>query len=175
MNQSSSKAVFFFTYKINFRILIYYKRNTYKKLLSCWLIRSSVVTTWEIALRWCTNPPVLLAPVSHHLAVNGARNAIMQFRVQFRQHIRYKLKYNHKSRCGPKQMKLTRVDGRLSNVSNGSGLHNVADDEFFDRLVFGNATSAIGATDRFHVSTTVFRTTSVASFASLRKKTLEAM
>lgn len=62
-----------------------------------------------------------------------------------------------------------RIDGGFRNVPDGRSFDNVPDDEFLDSLIFWYTSRAVGATNWFHVSTTVLCTTSVSPFAGLRK------
>ncbi len=47
------------------------------------------------------------------------------------------------------------VDGSNSNITLGSGLNHVLDEETLDSLVLGNATTAVGAADEAGVATTL--------------------
>jgi hypothetical protein len=66
-----------------------------------------------------------------------------------------------------KKARLTGVDTGLSDVTNGSSLHNISDDKFLDSLVLRHTTSAICTTDSLHMATVVLATSSVTAFLSL--------
>lgn len=66
---------------------------------------------------------------------------------------------------------LTRVDGRLTDIGNGSRLHHIPHSESFDRLVFGDAARAVRATDKIDVTATFLVASAIPSFRSLDRKT----
>ena len=49
----------------------------------------------------------------------------------------------------------------LANISQGSGLNNVPDNELLDGLVLGHASRAVGASEEFDVATAVLVTSSI--------------
>ena len=57
------------------------------------------------------------------------------------------------------------VNRGFDDVTSGGGLDNVADDELFDSLVFGDAAGAVGATDCLDVAAAVLGTSVVPALA----------
>jgi len=87
----------------------------------------------------------LARSIAHHLAVDRARDAVVQLVVQLRQWVLV-------------------VNGRVGDVSNGGRFDDVANDEFLDGLVLGRATAAVGAADRTDVAASLLVTPVVAPF-----------
>lgn len=65
---------------------------------------------------------------------------------------------------------LTCVNAGHSDISNGCGFDDVSDDEFLDRLILWDATSAVGATNCLHVSTVMLAASSITTFLGLKRK-----
>merc|ERR1719412_1134964 len=86
-------------------------------------------------------------PVPHHLRVDGARDAVVNLHVQLGEGVG----------C---------VDGRVADVTEGGGLHDVPDHELPDRLVLGDGFAAVDAADVADVATTVLRAAVVAALRS---------
>lgn len=60
-----------------------------KKLLPLGSLWPVLVTAGEVPLWWSSDSPVLLAPVTHHFAVDSTGNTIVQLCVQLGQDIFY--------------------------------------------------------------------------------------
>ena len=65
---------------------------------------------------------------------------------------------------------LTLVNAGLIDITDSSGLHDVADDKLLDGLVLGAAAGAVGAPDRVHVAAAVLIASSSAAFGRLPKR-----
>jgi hypothetical protein len=63
---------------------------------------------------------------------------------------------------------LTGIAGCLIDVSDSSCLDDVADHKLLNGLVLGHTPSAVGATDRVHMTSAVLGASSVASFTCLK-------
>jgi hypothetical protein len=70
---------------------------------------------------------------------------------------------------------LTGIARSLIDVSDSSCLDDVADHKLLDGLVLGHTPSAVGATDRVHMTPAVLGASSVASFAGLKISKTSAM
>jgi hypothetical protein len=90
--------------------------------------------------------PRLPGPVPHDFAVDRARDAVVQFGIEFRERV-------------------AGVDGRVGDVPDSGGLDNVADDKLPDGLVLGDGLGAVDATDVADVAAAVL---SAAVVAALR-------
>jgi len=86
----------------------------------------------------------LLRPVTHHLAMDCAADAVVQLGVQLRQRISI-------------------IHGGLWEIPNCRRLNNVPDDKFFDRLVFRDTSRTVCTTYRVHMTAALLGTTSVSS------------
>lgn len=64
--------------------------------------------------------------------------------------------------------KLTFVHRRVSDIANSRRLDDVSHHELLDRLVFGHAAGAVGASHRLHMAAAVLRTSVITSLRSLR-------
>jgi hypothetical protein len=84
-------------------------------------------------------------PVPDHLGVNGAGDAVVQLGIKLRELVR-------------------RIDRRFRDVSDGSSLHDVPDDELANGLVLGASPGTICASDIVDVATAVLGSACVASF-----------
>lgn len=151
----------------NFNYLL--KKYIKVTLLSLLLLISGIITTSEGTLRWSADSPIFLAPVTHYFTVDRTRDAIMQFRIQFWQHVLYNTLKELICRVLNMLVDLTVVYRSFGDISNCSGFYNVTDDKFFYCLVFWDTAGAICATHWLHVSTSVFGTTSISSFTSLKR------
>jgi len=87
------------------------------------------------ARRRGTVAATLTRPDTDNLAVDGARDAVLQLEVHLGN--RVFLEY-----------------GRVRDITNGSRLNHVADGEALDRLVLGCASRAVGAADGLDVAAT---------------------
>lgn len=58
-------------------------------------------------------------------------------------------------------LRLTVDDAGIADVTEGGSLDDVANDEALDRFVLGHTTTAVGAPNGFHVTTTLLRTSAV--------------
>jgi hypothetical protein len=103
--------------------------------------------SWRTSLWWRTNLAAFLGSIANDFAVDRARNAVVQFVVQFGQHV-------------------VLVCSSLVDITNGGRLDNVADDELFDRFVLWNASSAVGAVHIYDMATSVFGASSISPFLS---------
>lgn len=133
-------------------------------------LRPVLVTVGEVSLWWSSDPPVLLAPVTHHFAVDSTGYTVVQLCIELGQDIFYTKQQFKSCNLGVNQVKLTCVYWSLSNIPDSRSLNNISDNEFFDGLVFGDASSAVSATHRFHVAPSVLSASSVSTFASLKQK-----
>ena len=101
----------------------------------------------------------LTRTIAHHLAVDGARNAVVQLVVQLRQRV-FWIFSNFLNLF---EYPLTLIDGSVRNVPHSRSFDNVADYELLDSLVLGAGTSAVCATNWLHMSATIFISSIVAS------------
>jgi len=76
---------------------------------------------------------------THNLAVNGARDAVLELQVHLGDSV-------------------LREDGGIGDITDGSGLDHVANGESLDCLVLGCASRAVGATDGLDVAATLLVT-----------------
>lgn len=128
--------------------------------------------------RGCSDLPVLVRAVPHHLGVNGARNTVVQLGIQLRQgkSCTQKIKFSlglslFKFFCETWNFKLlTGVDTGLSDVTNSSRFHNVANNKLLDSLVLSHTASTVGATNGTNVSASVLGASVIASLQSLLEK-----
>ena len=65
-------------------------------------------------------------------------------------------------------LSLTLVNTGLVDVTDSSGLNNVADDKLLDGLVLGTAAGAVGAPDGVHVAAAVLVASSIAALGRLK-------
>lgn len=119
-------------------------------LLAGLILWPGIVSTREWSLWWCPDASGLLGSVSHDLAVDGARDAVVQLSIQLREHV-------------------WGVHGRLTDIPHGSSFHNIADDEFFNRLILGNAASTVGASHWLYMATVMLAASSVAPLLGLQE------
>jgi len=89
-----------------------------------------------------TDAASLAGSVTHHLGVDCAGHAVVELRVELGQHVRV-------------------PDAGLRDVTDGGGLHNVADDELLDSLILGHAAGAVGATHGLHMAAVVLVASSI--------------
>jgi len=64
-------------------------------------------------------------------------------------------------------MKHTCIYTSISYITDSGSFDNITNNKFLDCLVFGHAASAIGATHRLDVTTTMFWSSSITALASL--------
>ena len=64
---------------------------------------------------------------------------------------------------------LTTVNTGFSDISNSRSFDDVTNDEFLDRLILGDAASAIRASHRFDMASAVLTSTTIPSFAGLKE------
>lgn len=74
--------------------------------------------------------------------MDGARDAVVELRVELGQNIGI-------------------PDAGLGDITDGGSLHDVADHELLDRLVFGHATGTVGAAHGLHMATVVLVASSI--------------
>lgn len=123
----------------------------------------------EVTARWCPDTTVSFRSVSDHFGMDGARNTVVQFCVQFGQLVC--CKGNSMSILSNVQLinllKLTGINTSISYVTNCSCFNNVTNNKFLDCLVFGHTACAVGATHRLNVSTTMLWSSSITALTSL--------
>jgi len=88
--------------------------------------------------------PALSGSHSHNLAVDSARDAVLQLQV-------------HLGNCIFLEYR------RIGDVTNGGGFHHVTDGESLDGLIFGCASRAVGAADGLDVAAALLVTAVVLS------------
>ncbi|RNA29909.1 hypothetical protein BpHYR1_048068 [Brachionus plicatilis] len=72
--------------------------------------------------------------------------------------------------AGPELDVLTFIGTSIVDISDSCSLNNVSDNEFFDRFILWDQTSAIGTVDAYDVSSAMFGTSSISSFLGLSTK-----
>lgn len=82
--------------------------------------------------------------------MNGAGDTVVKFGIQLGQLIRL-------------------VKTSLCYVPHGSSLNNITNDKLLDGLVLRNTASTIGTADWIYMATTMFGTSTVSTFAGLKK------
>lgn len=113
------------------------------------LVLARIVSPDEVL--WWRRPDATSLPgtIPHDLAVDSARHAVVQLRVQLRQNVLL-------------------VHGRLGDITDSGRLDDVPDDKLLDRLVLRHASGTVSATHGLHVATVVLATSSVTPFLGLQ-------
>lgn len=94
--------------------------------------------------RWSSDSSSFPGSDSHHLGVDGTRDAVVELVVKLWEGV-------------------LGVDRGLRDISDGGRLDHVSDGETLDGLVLWHTSRAVGATDRLGVSSTVLVSTVVSS------------
>lgn len=100
----------------------------------------------ETHSRWrSTITPASNRPYPDHVSVDGTRDTVMDLHVEFRKNV-------------------FRVNGGVTQITNGSGLNHVADGKSLDGLVLWYATGTVRTPYRFDMPAARFIASTVSSF-----------